>query len=90
MAASNRAVDRPRAAASPAVAKAMNPRIEGTDAAVAAPSRIRVPPSTSRFVVKAVMTAAMPPNTGPNRSTRRWPSRSDSTPNSGEPTSSLA
>ena len=37
-----------------------------------------------------MITTAIPPNSGPNSITRRWPIRSDSTPNSGEPISSLA
>ena len=64
--------------------------MDGTDAAVDAPSSTRVPPSTNRFVVNAVMTTATAPNAGPNSITRRWPTRSDRTPNSGEPISSLA
>ena len=48
-----------------AVAAAMNPRIDGTLAAVAAPSSTRVPPSTSRLVVAQVMTTATIPNSGP-------------------------
>ena len=44
VAASNRATALPRRSSSAAVAKAMNPRIDGTDAAVDAPSRSRVKP----------------------------------------------
>ena len=68
----------------------MNPRIDGTLAAVAAPSSTRVPPSTSRLVVAQVMTTATIPNIGPTCIRRWWPYRSDSTPNSGASTSSDA
>ena len=52
VAASNRATARPRSSSSAAVANAMKPRIEGTDAAVEAPSRRRVNPMTGRLTVK--------------------------------------
>ena len=62
---SKRAAARPRSASSPAVAMAMKPRIEGTDAAVEAPSRMRVPPSSGMLVVRAVRITATAPKTGP-------------------------
>ena len=65
VAASKRAEVLPRRTSLPAVAMAMNPRIEGTLAAPDAPSRIRVPPSSTRFVVTAVMRTATAPKTGP-------------------------
>ena len=72
-----------------AVAKAMNPRIEGTEAAVEAPSSSRVQPRTGRFVVNAVMITAIAAERRPERaSPAGGPSRSDSTPKSGEPMSS--
>ena len=90
VAASNRATAFPRSSSSAAVAKAMNPRIDGTDAAVEAPSRSRVNAITGRLTVNAVMTTAMPPNAGPMSITRRWPSRSERTPKIGDPISSAA
>ena len=68
----------------------MNPRIDGTEAAVEAPSSSRVKPITGRLTVNAVMMTATAPNAGPTSITRRCPTRSDSTPKIGEPTSSLA
>ena len=67
---SNRAAARPRRSSSPAVITAMKPRIDGTAAAVEAPSRTRVPVRTTRFVAKKVRTAATSPNNGPNCITR--------------------
>ena len=57
-------------------------------APAAAPSSQRVVPSSSRSVVKAVMTTATAPKTGPHCMTRCAPSRSERTPNHGERTSS--
>ncbi len=67
---SNRAAARPRRSSSPDVMTAMKPRIDGTEAAVEAPSRIRVAPRSTRFVVRNVRTAAAIPKTGPNCMTR--------------------
>ena len=89
MAASNRATARPRASSSAAVAKAMKPRIDGTDAAVEPPSSSRVNAITGRLTANAVITTATAPNTGPSSITRRWPTRSDRIPKTGDPTSSL-
>ena len=44
----------------------MNPRIDGTLAAVEAPSRIRVPPMRKMSVVAQVSTTATAPKNGPN------------------------
>ena len=55
VAASNRATALPRSSSSEAVAKAMNPRIDGTEAAVDAPSSSRVNPMTGRLTANAVM-----------------------------------
>ena len=90
VAASNRATALPRRSSSAAVAKAMKPRIDGTDAAVEAPSRSRVKPMTGRLTVRAVMTTAIAPKAGPTSMIRRWPTRSDSTPKTGDRTSSDA
>jgi hypothetical protein len=90
VAASNRATAFPRSSSSAAVAKAMNPRIEGTDAAVDRPSRTRVKPRTGRLTVSAVITTATAPNAGPTSMTRRWPTRSDRTPKMGDAMSSPA
>ena len=90
VAASNRATALPRNSSSEAVAKAMNPRIEGTEAAVDAPSSRRVKPMTGRLTANAVMTTAVAPKAGPTSIIRRWPTRSDRTPKIGESTSSLA
>ena len=78
------------ASSSRAVTIAMKPRIEGTEAAVEAPSRNRVNPSRSRFVVAQVRIAATIPNSGPTCITRWWPRRSDSRPNGGDRISSAA
>jgi hypothetical protein len=90
VAASKRATAFPRMSSSAAVAKAMNPRIDGTDAAVEAPSRSRVKPMTGRLTVSAVMTTATAPKAGPTSMIRRWPTRSESTPKMGERISSDA
>ena len=67
---SKRADALPRSVASPAVTIAMKPRMDGTLAAVDAPSSQRVPPSTNRFVVNAVRMTAIAPNAGPYSITR--------------------
>ena len=90
VAASNRATALPRRTSSAAVAKAMNPRIDGTDAAVEPPSSSRVKPMTGRLTVNAVMITATAPNAGPTSIIRRWPTRSLITPNTGERNSSVA
>jgi hypothetical protein len=69
---------------------AMKPRIDGTLAAVDAPSSQRVPPSTSRSVVAQVRITATAPNIGPTCMIRWWPSRSDSRPNGPDRMSSAA
>ena len=89
VAASKRATALPRRISSAAVAKAMKPRIDGTEAAVDAPSRSRVKAMTGRLTVNAVMITATAPNPGPSSMIRRWPTRSDRIPNSGEATSSV-
>ena len=66
----------------------MNPRIEGTDAAVEPPSRSRVNAMIGRLTVSAVMITATAPNAGPTSMIRRWPTRSERTPKIGDPTSS--
>ena len=68
----------------------MKPRIDGTDAAVDAPSRSRVKPMAGRLIVTAVMTTATAPKAGPTSMIRRWPIRSERTPKIGEPISSEA
>ena len=90
VAASKRAEVFPRSASSWAVAMAMKPRIEGTLAAVEAPSRSLVPPSTQRLVVSPVRMTATMPNTGPSCMTRWWPSRSERSPKMGDRHSSAA
>jgi hypothetical protein len=62
--------------------------MDGTLAAVDAPSSSRVAPRIGRFVVSPVRITAIAPNTGPTSIIRWWPSRSDSTPNTGDSTSS--
>ena len=62
---SKRAAALPRSSSLPAVASAMKPRIDGTLAAVDAPSSMRVTPRIGRLVVRPVMTTAIPPKTGP-------------------------
>jgi hypothetical protein len=57
-------------------------------AAVEAPSRIRVPPRITRFVVSPVRITATAPKNGPKSMTRWCPSRSDMTPKTGDSTSS--
>ncbi len=71
VAASNRATALPRNSSSEAVAKAMNPRIEGIEAAVDAPSSSRVKPMTGRLTENAVITTATAPNAGPTSIIRR-------------------
>lgn len=73
VAASKRDEVLPRSASSWAVAIAMKPRIEGTLAAVDAPSSTRVEPRTQRFVLRPVMITATRPNNGPHCITRWWP-----------------
>ena len=90
VAASKRATALPRISSSAAVAKAMNPRIDGTDAAVEPPSRIRVRPMTGRLTVSAVMITATAPKAGPTSMIRRCPTRSESTPKTGDRISSEA
>ena len=70
VAASKRAEVLPRSTWSCAVATAMKPRIDGTLAAVEAPSSRRVDPSTQRLVVRPVRMAATSPKSGPNCITR--------------------
>ena len=76
MAPSNRAAALPRRSSLPAVASAMKPRIDGTLAAVEAPSKSLVNPrmaswaSTwkpvlSQYAVRPVMTTATAPKIGP-------------------------
>ena len=67
---SNRAEAWPRSSSLPAVAIAMNPRIDGTEAAVLAPSSRRVPPMTKRSTDAQVRIAAMIPKSGPICMTR--------------------
>jgi hypothetical protein len=62
--------------------------MDGTLAAVEAPSSRRVPPRITRFVVSAVITTATAPNAGPNNITRWCPRRSEMTPNKGDRQSS--
>ena len=62
----------------------------GRLAAAAAPSSTRVPPSSTRFVVRPVMIAAAAPNMGPNCMTRWCPRRSESRPKNGLAKSSVA
>ncbi len=83
---SKRADARPRASSSPAVAIAMKPRIEGTDAAVDRPARTRVPATTGMATVNPVMTTAMKPKNGPSCIRRWWPKRSERTPKTGDMT----
>jgi len=61
----DRAAIFPRSTSLPAVATAMKPRIDGTLAALEAPSRRRVPPSRKRLVVSPVRVTAIAPKTGP-------------------------
>jgi hypothetical protein len=49
----------------------MKPRIEGTDAAVEAPSSRRVNAITGMLTVNAVISTATPPKAGPSSITRR-------------------
>ena len=84
VASSKRDEVRPRSASSLAVAMARNPRIDGTLAAVEAPSRKRVEPSSQRLVVRPVRITATSPKTGPSCITRWCPSRSESMPKTGE------
>ena len=49
----------------------MNPRIEGIEAAVDAPSSSRVKPMTGRLTENAVITTATAPNAGPTSIIRR-------------------
>ncbi len=62
---SKRAAALPRNSSLPAVARAMKPRIDGTLAAVEAPSSSRVPASTGSSTVSPVMITAIPPKIGP-------------------------
>ena len=73
-----------------AVATAMNPRIDGMLAAVAAPSRSRVPRISGMLTVAHVITTATRPKNGPHCMTCQCPRRSDRMPKSGERTSSDA
>jgi hypothetical protein len=66
VAASKRATAFPRRPSSPIVAIARKPRMEGTLAAVDAPSSQRVPPSSQRFVVSPVRMTAVAPKAGPS------------------------
>ena len=90
VAASKRATAFPRRPSSPIVAIAMKPRIDGTLAAVEAPSSQRVPPSSQRFVVIPVRTTAVAPNAGPSCMIRWYPNRSASEPKIGDRISSAA
>jgi len=90
VASSKRAETLPRRSSLDAVDMARNPRMLGMLAAAAAPSSTRVPPIATRFVVSPVRTTATAPKIGPYCITRWWPSRSESSPKIGLPTSSVA
>ena len=62
---SKRAAALPRRTSLPAVARAMKPRIDGTLAAVDAPSSSRVAPRIGRLTVRPVRMAATAPKAGP-------------------------
>ena len=70
VAVSKRATARPRSPTSAADAIAMYPRMDGTLAAVEAPSRNRVTASNGTTAVRPVNTTATPPKTGPSSMTR--------------------
>ncbi len=72
------------------MAIAMKPRMDGTLAAVEAPSSQRVPPSSHRFVVIPVRMTAVAPKAGPSCMIRWYPKRSASGPKSGDRISSAA
>ena len=59
-------------------------------AAAAIPSSQRVPPSSQRSVVNAVMMTAIAPSTGPICMTRCAPIRSERMPKAGDRSSSAA
>ena len=84
VAASKRATVLPRRPSSIAVATAMKPRIDGMLAAVAAPSRSRVPRMSGMLTVAQVMTTATSPKNGPHCMTCQCPRRSDRMPKSGD------